>query len=319
MPVGADTNIQWCHHTWSPWRGCTKVSEGCRNCYAEKLSHRNPAVLGEWGPEGTRVVSADWKKPETWDRAAARAGTRLRVFPSLCDLFERFDGQITAKGRPLMRSYFQEVLHPKNDEPWGLDDVRFMFFALVRRTPNLDWLVLTKRPQNIKEMARDYLEAWEGDFSTVLPNLWLGTSVEDQVTADARIPHLLEIPVAVRFVSAEPLLGPVDFDDIDDGETFWTRPAIRCENRIDWLIVGGESGPQARPFNIEWARDLVAQCELADVPCFVKQLGSNPIRFDGQPDDLVRRIELRDPKGGDPEEWPEDLRVREFPQRAGVL
>src|SRR4051812_31601872 len=119
--MGAETKIQWCDYTWSPWHGCAKVSPGCTNCYAEKMSHRNPGVLGIWGGKGTRVISADWDKPRRWDRAAAKAGKRRRVFPSICDPFE-----------------------DRSD----LVDARIRFFHLISETPNLDWLVLTKRPEN---------------------------------------------------------------------------------------------------------------------------------------------------------------------------
>jgi hypothetical protein len=160
-----------------------------------------------------------------------------------------------------------------------------------------------------------------------LPNVWLGVSCEDQATADERIPVLLDTPAAVRFVSAEPLLGPVDLShwlNIPAPEVFEDDPlaahlmaeAIRdgqgdCRRGIDWVIVGGESGPGARPFDLAWARALVGQCRDAGVACFVKQLGAQPqTRFDV--------LHLDDRKGGDPAEWPEDLRVRQFPTRAAA-
>lgn len=167
-----------------------------------------------------------------------------------------------------------------------------------------------------------------------LPNVWLGVSVEDQATADERIPHLLATPAAVRFVSYEPALGPVDFQQwIDrhacvghsttgDGENMQTCEG--CVPRLDWLIVGGESGPGARPCNVAWIRYVVRQCRAAGVPVFVKQLGARPERFvepSGAPDDGgdMEPLRFRDRKGGDPSEWPEDLRVREFPRASDHL
>jgi protein gp37 len=133
-----------------------------------------------------------------------------------------------------------------------------------------------------------------------LPNVWLGVSVENQQYADERIPLLLQTPAALRFISAEPLLGPLDL-----------QPAVRYAP-IDWVIVGGESGPGARPFDLAWARSIVQQCQAAGVACFVKQVGAKPV-FEGTPVGVFEGYDYEDPKGGDPSEWPEDLRVREFP------
>jgi protein gp37 len=291
--VGEATKIQWAHHTWSPWRGCQKVSEGCRNCYAEALSHRNPAVLGEWGPEGARVVNKDWRKPLQWDAQAGEAGERRRVFPSLCDVFEDRD---------------------------ELEEVRRKFFVLIEATPALDWLILTKRPA----FAREWLERWAkaGGYWPAR-NVWLGTSVENQDTADQRIPDLFKIHAAVRWLSAEPLLGPIDLSSLmprdprpvidrrilngtlrPDHTTF-AEIAQWQARRINWVVIGGESGPNARPCDLGWIRSLVGQCLTAEVPVFVKQLGSRPV-LDGLAYPAVH------PKGGNPDEWPEDLRIREF-------
>jgi protein gp37 len=280
------------------------------------MSYRNPAVLGEWGKDGKRTVNADWRKPLAWDRAAKKAGERRRVFPSLCDPFEEFGGKVvTANGGLVLRSNFQEIL--AGDDVWGLDDIREEFFSLIRRTQNLDWLVLTKRPQNATGMMRDWREAWD---DMVLPNLWLGTSVEDQQRADERTPHLLETPAAVRWLSVEPMLGPIDLTpwlesvfvaDFDPADRGYITPSI------DWVVIGGESGPHARPCNLAWIRSIVAQCKAAGVPCFVKQLGARPfdgigqgLRADGSTRNYIR---VADPKGGDISQFPEDLKIREFP------
>ena len=316
------TKISWCDSTWSPWRGSAKVSPGCANCYAETLSRRNPAVLGEWGKDGKRVINADWRKPLAWDRAAKRDGVRRRVFPSLCDVFE--------------------------DRP-DLDGPLARFFQLIHATPNLDWLVLTKRPElwldrvwAATRIARhvygsdwwiDHLDGW-GNLNDPFPNVWLGVSVEDQARADERIPKLLEIPAAVRWLSVEPVIGPVDLCDLErptedeQGYDWLGAGAIR------WVVIGGESGPSARPCDLAWIRSIVAQCRDAGVPVYVKQLGSNvmtrldgeswpnhssglgPVQFEGDGFGNYHVKGLKHPKGGDPAEWPKDLRVREYPKQA---
>ena len=317
--MGSTTGIAWTDHTFNPWRGCTRVSAGCANCYAEKMSKRNPGVLGEWGPNGKRPLAATsyWRLPAQWDKAAKRDGVRRRVFcASLADVFEDRPDLVVPRAR---------------------------LFDIIASTPALDWLLLTKRPENV-------IRLWPGttvpnppmaerDGHRVFANIWLGVSVEDQQTADARIPILLDTPAAVRFVSYEPALGPVSFDRLA-GEEGSRLDALRgCHfvdgrneplpaPRIDWLIVGGESGPKARPFDVTWARSVVEQCHEARVACFVKQLGARPIpltpmrlpsfdavtgrRHRGWIEDGHHAIS--DPAGADPAEWPEDLRVREFPR-----
>lgn len=231
--MAENSNISWTTHTFNPVRGCTKVSDGCKNCYAETMSKRNPKVLGIWGDKGTRVVASEdmWRKPVAWDREAQNVGERHRVFcASLADVCE--------------------------DRPeWNAPRIRLK--NLIRETPHLDWLLLTKRPEN-------YLRLFWGPEQGVWPsNVWAGTSVENQEAADKRIPHLLKCPAAIRFLSCEPLLGPIDL--VDKTRTY--RPAIE----VDWVIVGGESGPGARPCNVAWIRDIVGQCKAAGVATFVKQ------------------------------------------------
>lgn len=304
--MGVDTGIQWTHHTWSSWRGCAKVSHGCTNCYADALSKRNPAVLGVWGPSGTRVIAKDWTKPLAWDRAAAKAGERRRIFMSMNDWLE--------------------------DRP-ELDEPRARLLELIDATQNLDWLLLTKRPENFQslmerlaamngcaggDVGHDVAASWiDGDPP---PNVWLGVSVEDQETADARIPALLKIPAALRWVSYEPALGPVAFVQNFGGGVVrnWLSGAVSTGWRIDygrrlnWVVCGGESGPNARPFDLQWARNAIRQCSAAGVPVFVKQLGRRPIWSD------ARMLDLRDKKGGVMDEWPLDMRVREMPEGGGA-
>lgn len=339
-----NSKIEWCKHTWSPWRGCTKVSEGCKFCYADATAKRNPGTLGVWGPNGKRVVNADWKVPLKWNRQAAKAGERWRIFPSMCDPFEDFAGQMfDSHGRELWYCRNCETVDafdtkditpndgvmnctgPEGDQPGcymqplKLADVRTRFFQLIDATPNLDWLVLTKRPENIRDMMPTVDDGFGGDLAAEIfgkpgklvykrPNLWLGTSVE-KADFYCRIEELRKVPAAIRFLSLEPLLGPMPDLPLDG---------------IDWGIVGGESGPNARPCNVAWIRDIVRQCRDADGPVFVKQLGSNPVRY-GSPfraphngHEGIQVVQLRDPKGGDASEWPEDLRVRESPRKMAL-
>ena len=249
--MGQNSKIEWTHHTFNPWRGCTKVSAGCANCYAERQSLRNPKVLGIWGDEGNRVIAAEsyWQQPLKWNTAAKAAGERHRVFcASLADIFE---------DRP-------ELLEP-----------RCRLYDLIADTPSLDWLLLTKRPENFKRLIpRDWGRAPR-------ENVWLGVSVEDQKNADLRIQPLMEFPARVKFLSAEPLLGrivlPEEFllpDFADDDPRHTKR----------WVIVGGESGPKARPMHPDWARQLRDDCDPLGVPFHFKQWGEwLPYDMDAQP------------------------------------
>lgn len=254
--MAENSKIEWTDHTFNPWIGCQKVSPGCDHCYAEGWSKRSGHV--EWGPHGARrrTSAANWRKPLAWDKAAREAGRRARVFcASLADVFDN---------------------HASILPEWRAD-----LWRLIAATPHLDWLMLTKRPQNIGKMLP---HAWNGGW----PNVWLGTTVENQTEAHRRIPHLLSVPAAVRFLSVEPMLGPVDLT-----EWFWGReePCPGCSKDIDcdcghlprhmlgeeddlsWVICGGESGPGARPMNWDWARSLRDQCQAAGVPFFFKQWG----------------------------------------------
>lgn len=339
------TKIEWCAHTFNPWRGCQKVSPGCANCYAETLSGRNPSVLGVWGPQGTRVMAAEsyWEEPLKWDRDARLAGERRRVFcASLADVFEDWDGPITnVHGQQVMTGPSGESNYTRSHaRPMKLNDVRRRLFALIDATPNLDWLVLTKRPENIVRMLWSCMGLCGKNSLTILPNettpqwrerilrefhtrpnLWLGTSIENQPTADERTQRLKESPATLRFLSCEPLLASV-------------RIPLAG---IDWVIVGGESGGDARPCDITWIRSIVDQCARAGVPCFVKQFGAHVTAPNDEvaewldecavclddvdiagmrlPGDSVR-VHLNHRRGGEPDEWPRELRIRQFPRRA---
>lgn len=253
--------------SFNPWIGCTRVSPGCQHCYAETLmADRYKKVT--WGPTGERVRTspAYWKQPLNWNREAAEAGVRRRVFcASLADVFEK-----------------------KADQWKELGDWREELWQLVQATPHLDWLVLTKRPENVREMVPFAMEGNPYSELAWPDNLWIGVSVENQQQAEKRIPLLLEVPAAVRFLSCEPLLGPVDLGKWMPRFISWHSaggpnecehgyaagiPCPHCTPRIHWVIVGGESGRGARPMHPEWARDILRQCRIAEVPFFFKQQG----------------------------------------------
>lgn len=296
--MGEVTKIAWTDHTFNPWVGCTKVSAGCANCYAETLMDKRYGRV-KWGKDNPRVRTSksNWNLPLRWDRVAKSEGVRRRVFcASLADVFDA-------------------------DVPWGW---RNDLFVLIQKTPDLDWQLLTKRPENVVPMVTQIGDHWLGN--AWLPNLWIGTSVEDQANADLRIPRLITIPAKVRFLSVEPLLGTVDLEMALEEFQPLNADLSRNPAPVQWVIVGGESGPKARPCNIEWIRSIVRQCREAGVPCFVKQIGSHPIIRERElwqmagcpeewkPGDSLVRMKIAHPKGGDQVEWPEDLRVREFPR-----
>lgn len=230
--MGKETAIEWTHHTFNPWWGCVRVSAACDHCYAETWAKR----LGEdvWGPKSDRRFFGDahWKEPLKWNAEAVAQGVRKRVFcASMADVFEN---------RPDLVPHRQRLLD------------------LIDQTPHLDWLLLTKRIHLVKkQLPKGY------KFPS---NVWLGTTVENQAEANKRIRHLLEFSTpAVRFLSCEPLLGPLDL------EVF----LVKNENgiRVDWVIAGGESGPGARPMEPQWPEDLRKQCSAAKVAFHFKQWG----------------------------------------------
>lgn len=237
-----NSKIEWTNHTFNPWHGCMKVSDGCKHCYAETLDNRWNG--GHWGPNSNRkpMSEAYWNNPFKWDKAASIAGVKAKVFcASMADVFED---------------------HPEVIE-W-----RKRLFRLIDATPNLIWQLLTKRPENILRLCPDYYgnRFWPD-------NLWIGTSVENQAAADERIPHLLKVPSLVRFLSCEPLLGPIDFSNVNNRSDWKTMLGKESLKGINWIIVGGESGHNARPMNPQWARSILNQCKASEVPFFFKQWG----------------------------------------------
>lgn len=261
--MSENSAIEWTDHTFNPWWGCTKISAGCTHCYADTLSTRYGQDV--WGPKAQRRFASVnyWKNPIKWNKAAEAEGQRKRVFcASMSDVFERH-----------MIPNIQSMMNLERAHLW----------EVIEQTPMLDWLLLTKRPENIRDMIPT---RWLHD---VPQNVWYGTSTEDQEQADKRIPELLKVPAAVRFLSAEPLLGPIDLGHylIDD----WTRIGddVHWHARppIHWIITGGESGNGARPCDPQWVRDIRDQCVAANVAFFHKQWGgriakSNGRTLDGQ-------------------------------------
>ncbi len=263
--MGTETKIQWADHTLNVVRGCARISPGCDNCYAEAMAKRNPAVLGTWGPGGTRTHAAEsyWGHLEKWNTAAERAGRVALVFcNSLADMFEGAhvqapDGTWTEIPGSVRADYL-----PVLDR-------------LARTTARLPWLrllMLSKRPWN--QLAWSKANGWPETW-------WAGTTTENQATADHRIPFLLDVPAAVRFLSVEPMLGPVTtrgwltryMPPKFAGQTRHPNGLARAWHGIDWAIVGGESGPHARPMHPDWARTLRDECAVAGIPFHMKQWG----------------------------------------------
>jgi protein gp37 len=260
--MGETTGITWTDHTFNPWWGCIKVSPGCEKCYAETFTHR--MGLNLWGPHQRRFFGEKhWNEPQKWNAAAEKEGGRKRVFcASMADVFEKFE---------------------------GLDEHRARLWELIDRTPYLEWLILTKRPENIEAMMP---KAWIKS-----PPDWIriGVTVEDQPHLN-RVITLLQAWRGKNFVSYEPALSLVHFlpflvESPEDCSAYC--PPDAC---IQWVICGGESGAGCRPMDLEWARSVRDQCKQAGVPFFMKQLGGFPDK---------RHV---------PAEWPEDLRIQEFPK-----
>lgn len=256
--MGATTGITWTDSTQNFWWGCSRVSPGCEHCYAEEWAGRFGT---EWGVNAQRrqFGNAHWNQPFVWDKAAAKAGRRHRVFCS--SMSDVFDLKAPAGARERM-------------------------WPIVKATTNLDWQVLTKRPQNVRAML-------PSDWGAGYPNVWLGVTVENQEYADKRLTVLRDLPALTKFASYEPALEHVDVTAYTD----W----------LSWLIIGGESGRSARPFDPAWASSMIAQCRAAGVAVFMKQMG--------EPWARANRAKQR--HGADPAEWPAEFRVQEFPRSVG--
>jgi len=259
--MSAETKIEWCDSTFNPWIGCTRVSPACDDCYAARSTPARTLNV-QWGTGAPRrrTSDANWRIPEQWERKSAeffaQQGRRRRVFcASLADVFDN------------------EV----SDE-WRAD-----LFDLICQTPNLDWLLLTKRIGNAARMIEDGVRFAPTMRAWPWHNVWLGATVVNQAEVDRDVPKLLATPAARRFLSIEPMLGPISFEGlfanperINDG--------TNALQELDWIIVGGESGPRARAMPAAWARELRDQCEACETPFLFKQWGEwVPYEHSAQP------------------------------------
>lgn len=308
------TNIEWCDATFNPWIGCTKVSPACDHCYAERdFDLRRHVVQWGAGQERKRTAPANWKLPERWNnqafvecpacgwRGEARDAMHviglLNIAEAWCPAC-RLEVVQPARRRVFCAS-LADVFDNEVPAEWRAD-----LMQLIVSTPNLDWLLLTKRIGNAERLIAeagdliDYGDGWQslwgqGEWPR---NVWLGSTICNQAEADRDIPKLLATPAAVRFVSIEPMLGPIDLTLIPHSEGYGSSPCDGCGTAVardaldgsthcesgcdgpiltwlDWVIVGGESGPKARPMHPDWARSLRDQCTASSVPFLFKQWG----------------------------------------------
>lgn len=323
------TGIQWTDQVWNPTTGCDRVSPGCDNCYALTMAGRLKGM-------GSAKYQRDG------DPATSGPGFRLTVHPSAVNLPLTW-----RKPRRVFVNSMSDLFHADVPEPWLAD-----IFAVMAAAPQHTFQVLTKRHARMRSVLSDagfidavYDRAVMGKGANAdtwtwpLPNVWIGVSAEDQHWADIRIPALLETPAAVRWVSAEPLLGPVDFHGPIVGQSDVTGPvpgyghrpklnywlgagrpyfpdpvqgveisgSISTKPTLDWIVLGGESGPGARPCDPVWIRSIVWQCWETKTPLYVKQMGSA----------WAKTKPAKHSKGGDPAEWPADLRPRQYPDTSG--
>jgi protein gp37 len=303
------TTIEWTEQTWNPTTGCDRISPGCDNCYALTMAKRLKGMgSAKYQNDGNPTTSGP--------------GFALTVHPDAVNAPLSW-----RKPRRVFVNSMSDLFHARVSVEFITDVWRVM-----EMTPQHTFQILTKRPERLaRVLAKVH---WVLGRTEPLPNVWLGTSVENQKYADLRIPALLAAPAAVRFLSMEPLLGPVDLcGPIVPGRgrptlTYWLdgRPGwgpdqtddrgrvfqqLAVGPALDWVIVGGESGPGARPMDVAWVRQIVEQCQHSKTPVFVKQLGSVWARDTAWGGKTVAGH--RDTKGGNPGYWPADLRVREYP------
>ena len=321
------SNIEWTEETWQVTAGCSKVSAGCAHCYAETMAKRLAGMARK-------------------DEAAGRDPKGKRPYLHVLNDKGRWNGKVLPLPEnltiPLKRkkstTYFVNSMSDLFHEAVPFEFINKVWAVMLAASQHT-FQVLTKRPERMVKFFAGRHHPWNASSGpdTPAPNVWLGTSVENQKAADERIPHLLKCPAAVRFLSVEPLLGPVDLSAFMGGPYVGLPGDVVHPNYnagLHWVIVGGESGAGARPCRVEWIRSVVRQCKAAGVPVFVKQLGALVIEDEQRWRDRsnfgrTRLLScnkakhapagtvawsMQHSKGGDPAEWPEDLRVREMPR-----
>lgn len=273
--MGKNTGISWTGtrrkdgsiapgHTFNAWIGCTKVNAECANCYAETW---DKIYMGgdHWGPGASRRIMPDkyWNDPIRWNRAAVKAGEIHKVFcSSLADVFDK-------------------------EAPAGQ---RERLWPLIKATPNLIWLLLTKRPENALEML-------PSDWGDGYENVWIGTTTGTQASFDRNYEYIKNIPAKYKFLSVEPQLEEIDFSKAFPNPVF------------DWIIFGGESGAKSRTFDPDWMKKPIEQSKEAGVAVFVKQMGTV----------WAKENDCSSKKAGDPEEWPEWARIWEWPDEVSTM
>lgn len=273
--MAENSKIEWTDHTFNSWIGCTRVSPGCVHCYAESFSRRYNKA--QWGPAAQRVKTSEayWKKPLKWNKETWRecgCGKRGKA-EDVCGCGRH--------SKPARQRVFVASMADVFEDNRQVADWRGELFQLMDATPNLDWLILTKRPERIFSLGTDAVGEVFDNWLARHPNVWGGTSVESQEYLDLRVDELRSVCFKTIFLSVEPMLGPVRLST-------W-------HSVLDWVICGGESGAGCRPMETEWARGLQEDCQMWDIKFFMKQLGGHP----------NKRDQLS--------ELPEDLRIREWP------
>lgn len=250
-----NTKIELADHTFNPWEGCTAVGPGCDHCYAEARNARFPGGTAiNWGPGAPRrrTIAANWAQPLRWNAEAERNGVRKSVF--CASLGDWADNSVPVQ--------------------W-----RFDLADVIIRTSHLDWLLLTKRIGNAAAMLAEMFPG------SIQPNVLIGATITNQAEADRDVPKLLAVPAVKRFLSMEPLLGPVSFEGLFSSDRI--NDGTNALEVLDWVIVGGESGPNARPMHPDWVRSLRDQCQAAGVPFLFKQWGEWVDADNGPEDDAA--------------------------------
>jgi protein gp37 len=322
------TKIEWTNETWNPVSGCTRDDEDCDNCYAVPMTHRLESIgqakyagLTVLNKKGDRHFNGQVRCHEDALGIPLRWKTPRMVFVnSMSDMFHRdvpfefihkvaaivalcyqHTFQILTKRPERMAEYHVDLANRVREWDKGEGEAEEALITWLHDSDDVD--------ERVQRSCAHWLNFWNArHMGWPLPNCWFGCSAGNQRTFDKRVPHLRQCPAAVRWLSLEPLIGPIDADL--DG--------------IDWVVVGGESGPGSRPCNVDWIRSIVQQCKVAGVKCFVKQFGSKPYSIADKIDHRGSKIKkpdgfyrfLKHAKGGVIEEWPADLRVREFPTPA---